>query len=133
MSELPQPARVPLDRTTLPPPPESLLTCAARLLAKETDAPQRRAAKRHAGVMSVAVMPLDDQFQPAGAAFMAMTRDLSTSGLRLVTDRAVDDKYLAVDLTLPPVPSIQVALEVIRCEPVGKYYEIAGPLVARME
>ena len=116
----------------VPAPPRSLSRlCDQAYWRQAYEGPQRRAAKRLPVVVSKVALPLDDDFQPRGAGFAAITGDLSTAGLRLFSTRAVTTEFLAVELTPPAGQSIQVVLQVLRCKAVGRFYEIAGRLVAR--
>jgi hypothetical protein len=78
-------------------------------------------------------MPLDDNFQPRGMNFAAITRDLSTAGLRLFSTRAAGSEFLAVEITPPSGQKIRVVLQVLRCKAIDRFYEIAGRLVARRD
>ncbi len=57
---------------------------------------------------------------------MAVTRDISTTGLALISTRAASSRFLAVELACPSGETIQVVIRVIRCRPVRCFYEIAG-------
>jgi hypothetical protein len=127
------PDKIPFNRETLAAPPKSLVDFIGKLLADEYEGPQRRDSQRHAVVMPVAAMPVDDKFQPSGEPFAAITRDLSTAGLRLFSTRATNSEFLAVELTPPSGQTIQVVLKVLRCKAIGRFYEIAGQLIARTD
>ncbi|MGO8691059.1 MAG: PilZ domain-containing protein [Thermoguttaceae bacterium] len=127
------PGKIQFDRRTLPDPPPSLVAYVAELLATEYEGPQRRGSRRLPVVVPVVAMPLDNNFRPMGTTFAAITRDLSTGGLRLFSTRAANSKFLAVELTSSSDENMQVVLEVLRCKAIGRFYEIAGKLVARTD
>jgi hypothetical protein len=125
------PGKIQFDRGTLPDPPRSLVAFVTKLLAEEYEGPQRRAFRRVPVVMPVVAMPLDDDFRPKGTTFAAIMRDLSTVGLCLFSTRAANSEFLAVEITPPSGRNMQVVLRVLRCRAIGRFYEIAGQLVAR--
>ena len=127
------PGKIQFDRRKLPAPPRSLVAYVTKLLAEEYEGPQRRASRRLPVVVPVVALPLDDDFRPSGTTFAAITRDLSTTGLRLFSTRIASSKFLAVELTPSSGQSIQVVLQVLRCKAIGRFYEIAGPFVARTD
>ena len=127
------PGKIQFDRRTLPAPPRSLVAFVAKLLAEEYEGPQRRASRRLPVVVPVVAMPLDDNFRPRGTTFAAITRDLSTTGISLISTRAAGSRFLAVELVTPAGQKIQVVLQVLRCNTISRFYEIAGQLVARTD
>jgi hypothetical protein len=127
------PGTIQFDAATIPAPPRSLRAFVAKLLAGEYQGRQRRAAKRLPVVVPVAAMPLDDSFRPKGEAFAAVTGDLSTAGMRMFSTRAASSEFLGVELTTRSGQNIQVVLQVLRCNAIGRFYEIAGQLVARTQ
>ena len=114
------------DKNRLRHPPKAIAGYIAKMLSGEYLGPERRGAKRHHVVASVPVMPVAEDLSPAGEAFMAMTRDISTTGIALISARAVNSQLLVVEL--PPVlgKQMQVLIRVSRCRAVGRFYEIAG-------
>lgn len=125
------PGKIHFDWETIPDPPRSLVAFVTKLLTEEYDGPQRRASRRVPVVVPAAAMPLDDDLQPRGTSFAAITRDLSTTGLRLFATRAASSQFLAVELAPPSGQNVQVVLQVLRCNTIGRFYEIAGQIVAR--
>jgi hypothetical protein len=91
---------------------------------------ERRRHKRYKLHCSVAVLPLDDDFRPAGPQFLAVCRDLSASGMALFHTRAIREKYLLVELQRPQSDPARLIMQVTRCRAVVRFYEIAGPLAA---
>jgi hypothetical protein len=123
--------KIQFDRNAVSDPPRSLVAFVTKLLAEDYKGPQRRAFKRFPVILPVVAIPLDDKFQSRGMAFTAITGDISTAGLRLFSTRAASSKFLAVELTPNSGQDIQVVLQVLRCKLIGRFYEIAGYLVAR--
>jgi hypothetical protein len=126
-----RPAQIDFNRDGLVHPPEAIATFVAHLTNQKA-ATERRASNRHRLAAPVAAVPVDDDFRPVGQPFMATTRDVSTSGLALIHTRAVDAQYLAVELPAVAGKTMQVVMQVLRCRPLGRFYEIAGPFIVRL-
>jgi len=94
---------------------------------------EERRSPRHKLTAEVRVQPVDRHFEPTAAAFMAVTRDISTDGIGLMHDRAVRDKYLWLRLKTPGGKLMNVVVEVVRCRPLGKFYDIGGRFVAKLD
>lgn len=94
--------------------------------------PEKRADPRYDLAVSVAAVPIDEQFRQAGEAFMAMSRDVSTRGMALYHTRVVSQPLLAIELQAPGGAKLRVALRITRCLPVGRFYEIAGHFVTTL-
>ena len=80
------------------------------------------------GEKPIAVMPLGNRLEPVGETFMAITKNISGSGLAFASTRAVSTRYLAIEIP----EGIQVVLQVLRCRTSRCFYEIAGRFVVRM-
>ncbi len=93
---------------------------------------ERRAIRRHRLAIPVLAVPLDDDLQPAGDSFAAVTRDISTRGLAIYHNRPLECHYLAVELTDHEGRKLEAAVEVLRCEPVESFFEIAGKFVTKV-
>ena len=100
-------------------------------LAREyfADGPDRRSEPRYRMTLPVQVQPLDDQMQPVGDVFRAVTRDISAHGIGLVCQDPTAARHLMLQLQTPMHDHITVAIEVLRCQPVGFYYDIGGRFV----
>jgi hypothetical protein len=88
---------------------------------------------RHRLMTEVWVQPVDKNFDPTAAAFMAMTRDISADGIGIVHNRAIRDRYLWLRLKTPSNQRMNVVVEVVRCRPVGNFYDIGGRFVAKLD
>jgi hypothetical protein len=93
---------------------------------------ERRAIRRHRLAMPVVAVPLDDDLQPVGDTFAAVTRDISARGLALYHSRPVESPYLAVELADHEGQKLEAAVELLRCDPVDSFYEIAGTFVTKV-
>jgi hypothetical protein len=127
------PNSIKFNNRTLLFPPQELMVFVTRLVATEYEGPQRRGFKRYPFIVPAAVMPIDHEYQPTEDAFVAVTRDLSSTGLSLFATRLTASTLLAVELLSPRLPNLQFVLQALRCKSTGRYYEIAGELVGKQE
>lgn len=88
----------------------------------------RRGGDRRPVLSSVLAEPLDENFQPAGPAFVALTRNISRGGIALLYTQPIGARYLAV--RQPGVEGRVVRyVEVVRSKLIGYGYEIAGRFI----
>ena len=92
---------------------------------------ERRAHKRYVVAIRSLVQPMDDRRRPNGRAFNAATRDISVGGIGLIHTQPVVSEYLGVRLSSPRGDELQVLVKVLRCAPLGSYYDIAGEFVLK--
>lgn len=95
-------------------------------LAREyfLDGPDRRAEPRLRVTMPVSVAPLTEEMIPLGYRVRGVTRDISEHGIGLVCQDPVAAKYIMLKLASPQVAEIEVIAEVLRCRPVGYYFDV---------
>ena len=77
-------------------------------------------------------MPLGDDLQPAGEPFMAMTKDISHASITIIHTEAVTAPMMAVKMTDLGGSVLHSAVEVLRCSPVDRYFEIVGRYVTKI-
>ena len=94
--------------------------------------PEQRNESRYAVSLPVAAVPVDESMRKTGEMFIACTRDISSGGIAMYHTRRVSDKYLAVEIRANSGEKLRVLVEVLRCAPVGLFYEIAGKFVSRL-
>jgi hypothetical protein len=124
---------LPLNRFRLPPPPKVTAQFIAERVNREADEDvERRADPRRAIAAPVATIPLDPFFLPAGEPFTGMAHNISAGGIALIHTRSVATPYLALELTLDSATEMRVVIQVVRCQTVGLFYEIAGPFLVRI-
>lgn len=94
-------------------------------LAREffLDGPDRRAEPRLRVTMPVSINPLTESMESVGYRVRGVTRDISESGIGLVCQDPVAAKHIAVQLATP-VQEIEAIAEVLRCRPVGYYFDV---------
>jgi hypothetical protein len=109
--------------------PQGMINFMNDLGARDID-DNRRQQKRFAVALRAIAIPVDQHVSPVDEAFTAMTLNISQSGLALIHTRAVNHRYLLIELDDPQ--QTQVVLEVIRSRHVGRFYDIAGRFVTRL-
>ncbi len=89
---------------------------------------ERRGGDRRPVLSSVIAEPLDENFQAAGAPFVALARNISPGGIALLYTQPIGAKYLALR---QPGSETRVFryLEVVRSTLIGYGYEIAGRFI----
>jgi hypothetical protein len=83
---------------------------------------ERRREHRHPLTTPVTVLPVGR----LAAAFLAVTRDVSTKGISFLHTAPVDDHYLYLQFPESPQGSLTVVMEVLRRRKIGPLWEIAG-------
>lgn len=92
---------------------------------------ERRGSPRFRLPVSVRVSPLDERMQAAGEPYYATCSDISCRGISFLHTRAVTDKYLLVEISASG-RRMRLLMEMLRCQPDRRYYEIAGQFVTRL-
>jgi hypothetical protein len=96
----------------------------------EAKAADRRQTERYSVVADVIVVPLGDDLLPTAQPFVACSRNMSTGGMCLYHATPVESMLLYVEIALPDAPGMRALMKVLRQEPVGGYFEIAGQFLA---
>ena len=128
-----RPGRLCFDRSMLSDPPAAMLAFVQQM--KIDDDPkwvQQRTSVRHALHIPVPVQPMDEDYRFVGEPFLALSSDVSTGGIFLVHTRAVAEPFLAVELSPTEGQKTHLVLEMLRCQPLLRFYEIAGRFGARI-
>jgi len=117
----------------LPPPPPAVIEFVKQLPPVAPEVADRRNRPRRLVATTCVVTPLDAHGEPSGAAFRAVTRDVSTTGIAMLFTRPVEAPKLKIQLPRFGGTTVEVLANVIRCEPLGPYYDVAGEFVQRAE
>src|SRR5207253_10156176 len=94
--------------------------------------PDRRAETRHAIAIQVSVMPLGNDVQPVSEPFIATTKDISHASITIVHFERVTAPMLAIKSTDLSGSVLHSAVDVIRCQSVGPYFEIVGRYITKI-
>jgi hypothetical protein len=113
--------------------PEGVVDFIRRVIRSEKfhPGPERRGHLRYPLTLPVKVTPLDENQLPTSDPFLAVTRDLSISGLCMYHLQSVQNRYLQLELISPAQERLNVVLEVVRCRAAGPFYEIGGQFVGQ--
>jgi hypothetical protein len=95
------------------------------------DRGERRTEKRRAIAISVHAVPLDADLRPMGQGFIATTREISQRGLVLIHYKKAHTPFLAVELADAIAGQFHAVMHLLRCRPVGPYFEMAGNFLTR--
>ena len=87
------------------------------------DENERRAEPRYRMTVQVRVQPIGEGGNPSSAAFLAVTRDLSVSGIGLTSQDPLNGR-LIVQLESPNGSKLRALAEVLRCRPNGYYFDV---------
>ncbi|HUY93322.1 MAG TPA: hypothetical protein VMV10_31635 [Pirellulales bacterium] len=123
-----------LDPESLARPPQAVADFVERAVrnSKYYDGPDVRSERRHAVSLRVAAVPVNERLNKIGEGFIAASRDISSGGIAIYHTRGTSERFLALELSAPSGEKMHVLLEVLRCRPVGLFYEIAGRFVSKI-
>ena len=93
---------------------------------------ERRSDKRIKVVQPVVVDLLAENGRPEGPSVQAVTWNVSAAGIGILHSRAINHKFVKVQLTLSENKILCMLTQVIRCRPLGLYYDIGGRFITRM-
>ena len=85
---------------------------------------ERRAVERLSLTVPITVAPLNDDLHPLGYEHHAVTRDISSKGVGLVTTNPVPPSYVLLTLDPCQYKPFRVIGRVAYCNEVGYYYRI---------
>lgn len=92
---------------------------------------ERRSDRRCLMVVPVTAQPLDDQLSAVGRPFVAVTRDISPTGIGLVHSAPIDETLLALQMFLAD-EEVNLVVEVVWCRALGPFYYFGGDFVAKL-
>lgn len=91
-----------------------------------------RSGARFGLAVGVCVQNLDQCYRPMDEPFAAVLRELSPTNAGVVSGRAPRTDQIVLELRLPKSDPFQLVCRVQRCEPIGRYYDLACRIVARL-
>lgn len=118
----------------LPEPPKAVRDYIRRLSAGESQGqelpgdPSSRNNERVTCCTTAIAVPVNRHWKPVCEPFKVALRDLSESGVRLLHTRATTAGYLALSWPATQLASreIRVVVQVVRCRPCSRFYDIGG-------
>jgi hypothetical protein len=104
-----------------------------RQLADQTSfgGPEKRGRSRYRMAIEVPAVELDDDLRPTGAAFVAMSRDICTTGICLVHTHRVAADQLLIRLDNLKGMRVQVVVQITRRRQLKQFFEMSGNFVLR--
>ena len=124
--------RIEFDTMHLEHPTAEIAAIIAKFAPPEEGEPEHRDFPRHCVTLAVSAVPVDEDYRPTDASFVALTRNISQGGISLIHSSPVATKLLAIELPMPGSESLQVVVRLDRCRRIGEFYELAGPFVTRL-
>lgn len=119
-------------------PPQEIREFMRRLIVQHGQADElcggkeRRSEKRFRITVPVLAKPIGEDLQSAGEPFVAVTKDISTRGLAFLHYEAIESKFLVVRLTDLGGRHLTGAIEVLRCRPLDRFFEVGGKFVTKL-
>ena len=128
-----RPAEIKFGRRDLLQVPETIADFIAKWFCEKAyQGPEKRGIRRYPVTTPVVAMPIDASFEPVGDPFMAMSRNVSGTGMAVISTRAVTTEFLAVELSTGQGERMQLVMHVLRCRPTGRFYEIGGVFLTKV-
>lgn len=117
----------------LSPPPANLIQFLKRLALQKSEGAERRQSIRIPVLTTAVAIPVDKDFVPQGDACHLTLNDLSDGGACLFNTRFFSAEFIALRWRslVSPKRYLHAVLSINRCEPVGPFYELAGPFVMK--
>lgn len=97
------------------------------------DGPDRRAEPRIRITLPVVIYRLDGKFRRLEYPVRAVTRDISSRGVGLVCEDPVGTQFVTFKLESPCAFNLEVVAEVLRCDPVGYYFDVGCRFLIQQE
>ena len=93
----------------------------------------RRFEERYCVTLPLTVTPVDSDLQPVGDRRQAVTRDISSSGIALLSHQAPDSSLLALKIMdRDGETKLNAVMEVLRCSPIGDFYQVSGKFLSKV-
>jgi len=100
--------------------------------SEENDPTGKRESERFQMATWVPAVLIDEQLEPSGDPFLVMTRNISTSGIALVHTQPIQEGRIAIELTGASGERIQLALQILRCRELDRFYELGCRYLRRL-
>jgi hypothetical protein len=94
---------------------------------------ERRTEKRKTVVLNIIAVPLDEDRNPCGEPFLALSRNISRGGIALLHTEMVKSPYLLLRIETLRHETIQAVVQVIRARNFYQFTEISARFVPSRE
>ncbi len=108
---------------------QSFVNEVKRVYSLEDAQDDRRAVPRMHVNMPLVVRPLDDELQPVSCQYHAVTSDLSSQGVGLITSSRVRSGYALLQFMPCHGESLRVIGRVAHCTALGHYFKVGCEFV----
>jgi c-di-GMP-binding flagellar brake protein YcgR len=123
---------VQFNRDELVLPPKAVAEFLRNLDRNEEPTHERRESERQTAVLEVAVVPVDFELRQCGESFLALSKDISSTGMAIIHTRALASGSVVVELLNRDNSTMQLLAYVVRCVPIRRFYEIGLRFVTRL-
>jgi hypothetical protein len=123
---------VQFDRRALILPPKAVAEFVAKLDQAADFDTERRCSSRKYAAFEVAVVPVDHELKQCGDSFLALSKDISATGMALLHTRTISESHVVVELSNRDDNSLQLLAAIVRCQAVHRFYEIGLQFVTRL-
>jgi len=123
---------VQFDRRSLILPPKAVADFLSRLDEGADFDAERRTSARKFATLEVAVIPVDRELKQCGESFLALSKDISATGMALLHTRTITESHVVVELANRDDRMLQLLATVVRCHAVHRFYEIGLRFVTRL-
>ncbi len=103
----------------------------AQLMLPRNEPTEKRTSPREQLCLAAAAMPMDEQRQAKGVAFMVLVQNISSGGIAFCHAQPIKEPYVALELWAADGSRMKVMVRVLRTRAVGHFYEIAGEFVTQ--
>ena len=94
----------------------------------------RRSETRESAAIPIIVTPLNENLEAVGAAFYAVTRDVSCGGIGLFHTEPVTASWLEIEMSTPATRcELRLLAHVQHCTPIGKFFLIGCQFTASVD
>lgn len=93
---------------------------------------EKRFANRNPLVVSVIAQPIDEQCKPVRPPIAMVTRDITSQGVGLLSERELDERLIALYLPLGD-QCVYLGCEVLWCRIAGPFYSIGAQFVFKLD
>ncbi len=93
----------------------------------------KRIEERYYVTLPLTAAPVDGDLQPLGESCHAVTRDISSRGIALLSHQAPDSSLLALKIMdHAGETKLNAVVEVLRSSPIGDFYQISGQFLSKV-
>lgn len=93
----------------------------------------KRIEARYYATLPLTATPVDSDLQPVGDSCHAVTRDISSRGIALLSHQAPDSSLLALKIMdRDGETKLNAVVEVLRSSPIGDFYQVSGQFLSKV-